>query len=268
MKWSFIALLVLMPTFVFSIGSRTSFEFRLAVWFFLILSVWHLAFSLMVGLTATGVRMIDYYYLSIAAIGVFVLAGNASQMRSELERESAERGREIYSRSQMALQSKRQDAVTAATNYRNVVCNAQFFTDEEECSFGGSLVEMLQRDNVTASQVETAFGEVQMRNNTSGPLNFHTLSPKQRELLDPPYDDLTERRLPVLAAELKVSEQAKQQSVYNPPEPLSRFVRLYQSFMWPFILAAAFAIRLTKVTIEVGDWTATPSDEAIPPLGG
>jgi len=68
--------------------------------------------------------------------------------------------------------------------------------------------------------------------------------------------------LPAFVAELKVSEQAKQYSLFNPPTPPSRWARFYQSTLWPFILAAALALRLTKVTVEIGDWTA---DKKHPP---
>jgi hypothetical protein len=37
---------------------------------------------------------------------------------------------------------------------------------------------------------------------------------------------------------------------------IGQFVfRMSQAFVWPFLLTIAFALRITKVTIDVGNWT-------------
>src|SRR5712672_3138075 len=57
------------------------YVFKLAVCFLLFLSAFHWFFGAMRNLTTTQVRLIDYAYLGIAALGIFVLAMNQEEKR-------------------------------------------------------------------------------------------------------------------------------------------------------------------------------------------
>jgi hypothetical protein len=56
---------------------------QLVIWFFLWLSFFHAVFAFNFGLTATGIRKIDYWYLGVAAIGVLFFAISYADQRTE-----------------------------------------------------------------------------------------------------------------------------------------------------------------------------------------
>lgn len=69
-----------------------------------------------------------------------------------------------------------------------------------------------------------------------------------------------DRRHKRLQSALSSMESALEDISYHKPKSAEeRDIRdeLRGVFIWPFLLAFAFAIRLTKTTIEVFDWTST-----------
>jgi hypothetical protein len=77
-RWAMLAFGLL---FIISMFFGRSFVEKLLAWIFLWFFIFHFHYGSREGLTSRAVKQIDYYYLGIAAIGIFLLGFSSSSQR-------------------------------------------------------------------------------------------------------------------------------------------------------------------------------------------
>jgi|GEM_PF-6059861 len=218
----------------------SSFLVKLAACFLFFLFAFHWFFGAAKSLTVTHARLIDYVYLGIAAVGVFVFALNYEEKRYEY------RQAEVVDEARTALNNSRLELAKDAFEVERASCEA-------------AIVRLMPSYCEKAKQLGSAFelGASIEKVNEAVRKYFESALPP--DLTD------TERSLAYLPIKEKAEGLANSlQSVKLglmhielqeplPPDDIRNTT--YGLFTWPFILAFAFALRIAKTTIEVLDWT-------------
>jgi hypothetical protein len=229
---------------------------RLIAWGAFWLFTFHAGFGLARSLNPRLVRAIDYVYLATAAFGVLVFALNYGEKRDEYLRN------ERQARHQIELTEARAETRKAIADLERVSCEQMIRQISPlYCERAKTLAQTL---DVDASREKRQAAVLAYSDDVETP-------PK----LDEPWAVTAYRRLQDQVLEFRMAEQGINiaELLYQFNEPLPRREpgepgeddKLNLLFSWPFILAFAFALRITKTTIEVFDWTApAPVPPVIP----
>jgi hypothetical protein len=197
-------------------------------------------------LTQAQSRSIDYVYLGVATVGVFVLAMNYEPDRYEF------RQNKVVSQAEITLKDTKQHLDAILVQHQQALCQLNVVSlGPEYCAQAKQLVldyraEDRSQDYPSGSRAINLYvAKIHIPNDAEEPkrqvyreidLQLHSLqSARLRVLLDLAFIEF-QRPMP---------REAKPQSAW-------------QIFTWPFILAFALALRLTRTTIEVFDWTRRP----------
>ena len=219
--------------------------FKLAVCFLLFLFAFHWFFGSKRNLTATQTRLIDYAYLVIAALGIFVFALNQDERRYTFRQiEIQDEGRRILEKSIIIMENS--------------------LTDLEGAACSPAAVQVMPQHCERVKQLKVEFGT--KRPSEANRDFIRIVEDYLSTVPSPPASDEFSRqiyrRIEAATDNLKYKTKRveidilliKSQEPLPPPEIGEPGSRIYGLFTWPFILVFAFALRITKTTIEVLDW--------------
>ncbi len=214
---------------------------ELGACFLFFLFAFHWAFGARSGLTVTQARMIDYIYLGTAAIGVFLLALNYEEKRYEyVQLETQDKIRKQLEKSQVDLAEGVQDLQRAACIPVVVQVMPQY------CDRAKKLGLALAVEDKSETNKNYSVAVTEYLNDVAPP----DLDDYGRQLyrrIEAANQELKSRQLSVKIDLLSIEFQAPM-----PPDDIRNTT--FGLFLWPFVLAFAFALRITKTTIEVLDW--------------
>jgi hypothetical protein len=232
------------------------FTMSLMLWFAFFLSFFHFGFALRIGLTTTQVRILDYWYLGTAAVGLFFFAAAYQEQReiyttrfNELNRigriDSFEQGLRRYEEDACKT-------VPPTPDHCDTVVKSLTLLNQEAVS---AAVIAAIRDNL-----RTFLGPENMEEKMQVDIVEPNL--RQGDPRPPVHRKILEMhgRFVLLDAEellnwLTTRPEFKPKAIAtNTYEWRDVALGFGQTVIWPFILAAALALRLTKVTIEVLAW--------------
>jgi hypothetical protein len=221
---------------------------RLIAWGMFCLFTFHALFALVKNLNPRLVRAIDYVYLATAAFGVVVFALNYAEKRDEFER------REHRARAEVEVEQARTEVRKELAALEQVSCEKA--TQQALPTYCEAAKTIRQELDVASPR--------EAREAVIDRYSAEVTQPTQ--LLDAymvqAYKRLESQVLNfrLAALQLTIAELHAKVDEPLPPDDPDHF---YFLFSWPFILAIAFALRITRTTIEVFDWT-TPAPE--PPM--
>lgn len=190
-------------------------------------------------LTQRQVRKIDYWYLGAAAIGMFMFATGYEEQREA----AASRTKEyMHRQSEIVFQSAVSKALIP---YMLKTCEDDFQQriSDKPCALSEAISEAMQPGTSPdlvdhyLRRLATVRADVINRGANS---EFEKMDAVVRESL---------------AAFRKWAEKNPLRSRFVPvDEALRVWSGVSQYFVWPFLLAIALALRITKVTIDVFGW--------------
>jgi hypothetical protein len=223
---------------------------RLIAWGALWLFAFHGGFALLKNLNPRLVRAIDYVYLTTAAFGVIVFALNYAEKRYEVQ------DRESRARAQVEIEQARIEVRNALVVLEQASCERA--TQEALPTYCEAAKTIREKLDVTSPR--------EIRKALIDTYSAEIVQPTQ--LLDAymvqAYKRLESQVLDFRLAALQLSSAEMSLELHRPlPRDADEPEQIYFLFEWPFILAVAFALRITRTTIEVFDWT-TPVPE--PPV--
>lgn len=243
-----VSLLTVLATFAWS----DSYLARLAACFLLFLFVFHWLFGAKHNLTATQVRMIDYAYLGIAALGIFLFALNQEEKRYEyVQLEVQDEGRRQLERSRLNLANGLIDLERAACMPATVQRMPQY------CERVKQLKVAFAAEDASETNMKYSVTVNEYLASVSPPSSSDQYSTQLYRQIESANERLKSLELSVRIAIQHIKIQAP-----LPPDDIRDST--YGLFTWPFILAFAFALRITKTTIEVLGWTTQDIRELSP----
>lgn len=224
---------------------RDEFGFlsRLAIWFLAFLSYFHANYALKENLTIDEVRRIDYFYLGAAALGLFILAGNYSEQRAQ-----------IYAEMFADVDDKRIALDSRTSIYAIVACDRRAVPDDNHCK---------KAEEVRAALKTDPDPPILVKMNSEFFQWLH--SPESNEPRTVERDAVIDLGLKVwesLGPYARAKATAASLKNVKPAEQRPKYDWIGQAVIWPFVLAIAFALRITKVTVEANRWaesSVTPS---------
>jgi hypothetical protein len=230
--------------FIASLIFRAEYLNQLFFWFVFALSGLHFVYSLRRNLGPREVKSIDYFYLATAAVGVFLLAATVVSQRSASD---VERARQARTEADAQTISELSSLLSL---YEEVACR-QGRLVRKECSKTKNL-----RSAISIGPPSGVVNELQLF---------------EQFLVSEDYTDndtLNFRGRLIVAQAPRIKKALLQPFV--PPAPRSQLLLGFDisnlsrgtgiAALWPFVLALAFAFRITKVTIEVFDWMKDQDD--------
>jgi hypothetical protein len=230
--------------FIASFIFRAEYLNQLFFWFVFALSGLHFIYSFRRNLSPREVKSIDYFYLAAAAVGVFLLAATVVSQRSASDVEHARQARAESDAQTISELS------SLLSLYEEVACRQRRLM-RKEC---------LKTKNLRSA---IAIGS------PSGVVNELQLFEQFLVSEDYTDNDTLNFRGGLIVAQTPRIKKALLQP-FVPPAPRSRLLLGFDisnlsrgtgiAALWPFVLALAFAFRITKVTIEVFDWMKDQDD--------
>jgi hypothetical protein len=225
------------------------FLITLGAWFVLWLFACHWIAASYTRLTLAQSRSIDYVYLGVATLGMFVLATNYEEDRYEY------RQNQYVAEAKVRLQETKRNLDTALVGHQQALCQLNIVTSMPEyCTQAKQFVQDYRAEDRAK---DTADG--------SRAINLYMLNvhaPKDADETKKQLYRIVEYELLKLrSAHLSVTTDLKHID-FQTPMPREREGETHpawQIFTWPFILAFALALRLTRTTIEVLEWTRRPA---------
>jgi uncharacterized membrane protein len=223
------------------------FLLTLGAWFALWFFGFHWIAASYTKLTAAQSRAIDYVYLGVATGGVFIFA-----MSYEVDRYEYRQNRSV-AESELALKDTKRHRDAAVVQHQEALCQMSVVTTlPEYCRQAKQLVLDYQAEDRSK---DTTDGSRVIDNYLA---NVHTEKdaeePKRQlyRLIDFELLKLRTAHMSVMVDRGFID--------FNKPMPRDTETHpAWQIFTWPFILAFALALRLTRTTIEVFEWTSRPS---------
>jgi len=207
--------------------------------------MFHWLFGAKHNLTITQVRLIDYAYLGIAAFGIFVLALNQEERRYAVRQiEVQEDGRRNLEKSLSVVQS-------ALTDLEGVACTPDAVrVMPQHC-------ELVKKLKIAFGSKRPSEANQDFIRDVETHVSTFPLSAETDEFSQQIY-----RRIEAATNNLKYVTKSAEVDILHiqlqepmpPPEAGEPGSRIYGLFTWPFIIVFAFALRITKTTIEVFDW--------------
>lgn len=240
-----VGLVLLSIAFGFAVYFKAGFIAYLTLGFLICLSTFHSHYALAQNLTQRKVRTIDYWYLGAAAIGLLLFAAGYSNQRQ------ATIARMLVKVHEAGESTKRSDVSSALNTLSEFLCEYFIFRSKAPCD-GVKKVAMEIRPNLSAKDISIlqerfekdvavpyglAFTVEEIVRNQNV---FLRLSVVQVRMDD--WRQYAEGAPKTISTVEKIDDDAE------------ILFGLGQWVVWPFLLAYALALRITKVTIDVFEW--------------
>jgi hypothetical protein len=226
------------------------FIVTLVAWFASCLFICHWIAASYAKLTLAQSRSIDYVYLGIATLGVFVLATNYEVDRYEY------RQNRYVEEERIRLKQSRVELDTALVEHQQTLCHVDIVAAmSEQCEQAKKLI---QDYNAEDRAKDDGDG--------SRAINLYMIGARAQKEADdtkkPLYRIVENSVLTLRLAHLHVVNDLLSIELQTPLPRKGESHPAWQIFTWPFILAFALALRLTRTTIEVFNW----AQSAPPPI--
>ena len=204
--------------------SQMNYAVGLMLWFSLWLVIFHVWFWLQIPLTENAVRLIDYFYLGAAAISLFFYAHQVHEQRWDYLVKASLPPFEIS------------ELMVSLDRFVEAACSAG--STNKECSAGKEVVAKLDGRKL-------------------GVVDYLLMRERLDDLKSERFGPLVERirSLLWLASTRLFREEKAAPKSPRLPDGGDAVLSLGQTVLWPFVLALALALRLTKVTIEIFGWS-------------
>jgi hypothetical protein len=233
--------LVLFVALFLAVYLQIGFISYLVLAFLMFLCTTHSNYALAQNLTQAKVRRIDYWYLGVAAVGLLLFAAGYSSQRD------AVLTRILVAAHQAAEEPVRQKVTESIEKLTALICDPKVSvpkTCEGVRRFGGEIKPHLSEKQVKELN-ERFMKEVILPYAKTFPLE---------KLNAPgifsPFSVVT-LRLDDWEAHMRELPGA---TLVKHDEDAEMLFGLGQLVLWPFLLAYALALRITKVTIDVFEW--------------
>jgi hypothetical protein len=223
-----------------------SISWNLIVWLAMWLAIFHWL-AAQGNWTVRQTKMIDYWYVGIGAVGAVLLTA----------------GLELS-----AFSASPRAAI------------AEVFDNEYSKNLNKNLTNYVSRacSDVSIARFRDHCEMAKALERTAAVLSASQLLAKQKELddladsLEEPRDSeqssiygaakLVSNSISLVASVRKHHEPLEASAVSEKNTPNSDWLKLLKLLAWPYVLAVALALRLTKVTIDAFEWTKPAADES------
>jgi hypothetical protein len=236
----------------------------LAAWFGAFLGGFHAYFAFRLDWTTADNRALDYYYLGTAALSLLLFAGTYENQRAKFIEMVA-----LDIEQQLADGFKKRLRAETAY-YRDEACATETERGKRHCEKANELSLWINSDHNAEETKQAADGfDAFVASDLAGyPLQWVTRNeqgvdiavtrnvtrrPEGMLWYGPPAVQKAFKDL--LAFEAKSQKHPRSNDIQNYLEPPNVWLGFGQTVLWPFVLAIAFALRITKTTIEVRKWT-------------
>lgn len=216
----------------------------LGLTFFLCLFGEHSRYAFAENLSQIKVRTIDYWYLSAATIGLFLASVGYSTQRDATIARVTDKFYEFAEPKAVA------DVQTEMGKFSNFLCVQLAPKANEACA---GLKKLIPEVRMGRSPAEIASILKEFWRNVEAPYSelFSADQLSKIEVFQPVIDIQTKIENWQKLAEL-ATNMAKGQSKVD--EATRILLEIGEWIIWPFLLAYALALRITKVTIDVFEW--------------
>ena len=235
---------------------------KLVLWFVSCLSGCHALFAFEFELTERAAKVIDYVYLGVASVGVLYLALGYSDQRTEFQKRYEKAGAQLQIGSRKAL------AEDFSKRYAELACKIHSSVREKHCERAKELFASLK---AASSEKELSsivddfkgflFAEIpDNESKADGPVretgrpNIPIDEPTEYLTISLAISTISAIENTILAIKGNAALPEWSPSGKQEPSYHDLYFGLVQTAFWPFILAFALALRITKVTIDVFDW--------------
>jgi hypothetical protein len=228
------------------------FRVMLGAWFVLWFFACHWIAASYTRLTLAQSRSIDYVYLGVASIGVFVLALNYDEDRYEY------RQNQYVEAARVELQKTKRDLDTALLEHQQTLCQLNIVTSMPEyCTQAKQLVQDYKAEDRAKDTADGSRAINLYMLGVHAPMDADETKKQVYRFVENALLKLRGAHLAVITGLLHIEFQT--------PMPHQREGETHSAWKiltWPFILAFALTLRLTRTTIEVLDWTRRPQPAA------
>lgn len=239
-----------------------NFILKVIVWFFLCVAICHWIFASSRSLDVTTVRKIDYLYLGVAAAGILVLSSQYTEQRAQLAAQLEVRSAELDESREL-----RRLRVTLGVYVSSACGRMGTPRSVEHCELARQIDELLDTRYTTAQLDNVITRLVRLKLSPIVPsiplapfeLNSPSLHEEAGARLLWSLQDIVRIRQGVSTDKGPAKEAT--------PSQVQRVTQVGQLILWPFILALAFALRITKVTVEVLEWGVNRSPSSATEAG-
>jgi hypothetical protein len=217
---------------------RTDFIPTLVTFFIFALCTTHTYYASVKNLTQAQVRKIDYWYLGAATIGLFMFTVGYSEQRDAAVTRSSEYA---YQQRKVEFQTEVANALIA---YKNETCKNEFkrLISDQTCAVGEVIAKEITPDispdliGHFLYRLKKARIEVIKRGQN---VSFERVNKRVEQSL-------------IFLKTLK--ENVPKKNNVHTDEEVGLWFSFGQYVIWPFLLAYALALRITKVTADVFEW--------------
>jgi hypothetical protein len=219
------------------------FEAFLGLAFLLFLCLFHGKYALEKDLTQRRVRKIDYWYLGAATIGLFLATFSYSTQRSET---IVRLSQTMYEAGEQPLLAAVREQIVGLTKF---VC-VDLKTAKDAC-VGIKRIAAKIRPGLSAKQIAAISDEYLQKVTVPYALSLPPELAKDQNRLLPVVLPAVEMDRWREYAELAPNARSSPSESDEESEVVFDFG---ERVIWPFLLAFALALRITKVTIDVFEW--------------
>jgi hypothetical protein len=241
---STVAFLVFLTALIIAIYFKTGFLSYLVLAFLTFISTMHSNYALAQSLTQRKVRKIDYWYVGAAAVGLLLFsAGYASQRELILTKL-------FVAAHHSGEEPIREKVVLSLADVSKFLCGAEMVRSSRMPCEGAKRFAAEIKPHLTVDQIK-ALGDM---------YDKWVTVPYGRMFSIEQLKSKPELFSPVVVVTIRLDDWAEymrnapQQTVSPHDEEAEILFGLGQLVIWPFFLAYALALRITKVTVDVFEW--------------
>ena len=223
---------------------RTGFLSYLIIAFLIFVSSMHSNYALAQNLTQRKVRKIDYWYVGAAAIGLLLFAAGYSNQRELVVTKL------FVAAHHAGEEPIRENVVAAAENLTKWLCNSERPPPFKPACEGIKRFAKEIKPNLTANQIKALDDKF----SKTVVLPYGLMFSREQLNKDPSLFS----PLSVVAVSLNNWEEYVRSAPSQSASPLDEEAEMLfgvgRLVIWPFFLAYALALRITKVTVDVFEW--------------
>lgn len=236
-----IAWFVFFPAFCLAVYFRLGFMTYLTLAFFAFLCTTHSNYALAQNLTQRKVRKIDYWYLGVAAIGLLFFAAQYSNQRDVVLTK-------IMIAAHQAAEEQLREKVTASIESLSQLVCRESMAAPKACD-GVKRFSSEIKPHLSVKQISDLRERYMQQVILPYARTFPVAKLDTPGLFSP--FSVVQLRLDDWAAHMRELPEA---TAAQRDEEAEILFGLGQLVLWPFLLAYALALRITKVTIDVFEW--------------
>jgi hypothetical protein len=236
---------------IIAVRYQTGFISYLSLEFLFFLFLFHAGYAYAQRLTQRQVRKIDYWYLGAAAIGMFLFALNYTDQRE------AYLGKANVFAFRVQEAKLIQEANVELDKYVAISCgDVVVRASKTQCGIAKGFADKLKPGLTTPEllEVEQSFRQQLIKSYSAVKQEYKRSYPEDSDPAEPYFGQAAwfQVRLENLKNAVAAAPNTARAKTMN--EEVEVLIGLGQTIVWPFLLAFALALRLSKVTVDVFGW--------------